>query len=117
MAGLRGVPLLAHYAASKWAVIGWIKSVAIELAPLGITCNCVCPGFVRTSMQDRELVWEGSLRGMSPDAVFADYVRNTPLGRIQEPDDVADAVVYLASPAARFLTGVALPTTGGADLL
>ena len=44
-------------------------------------------------------------------------MRNTPLGRLEEPEDVADAVVYLASPAARFLTGVALPTTGGADLL
>jgi NAD(P)-dependent dehydrogenase (short-subunit alcohol dehydrogenase family) len=117
MAGLRGVPLLAHYAASKWAVIGWIKSVAIELAQLHITCNCVCPGFVRTSMQERELVWEGSLRGMTPEDVRAEYIRNTPLGRLQEAEDVADAVVYLASPAARFLTGVALPTTGGADLL
>jgi NAD(P)-dependent dehydrogenase (short-subunit alcohol dehydrogenase family) len=117
MAGLRGVPLLAHYAASKWAVIGWVKSVAIELAPHAITCNCVCPGYVRTSMQERELVWEGRLRGMSPEAVAADYIRNTPLGRMEEPDDVADAVVYLASPAAQFLTGVALPTTGGADLL
>lgn len=117
MAGLRGVPLLAHYAASKWAVIGWIKSVAIEVASYNITCNCVCPGYVRTSMQERELIWEGQLRGMAPDAVSAEYVRNTPLGRLEEPEDVADAVVYLASPAARFLTGVALPTTGGADLL
>jgi NAD(P)-dependent dehydrogenase (short-subunit alcohol dehydrogenase family) len=117
MAGLRGVPLLAHYAASKWAVIGWVKSVAIEVAPYKITCNCVCPGYVRTSMQERELIWEGGLRGMSPEDVAAEYVRNTPLGRMEEPEDVADAVVYLASPAARFLTGVALPTTGGADLL
>lgn len=117
MAGLRGVPLLAHYAASKWAVIGWVKSVAVEVAPHNITCNCVCPGYVRTSMQERELAWEGRLRGMQPEEVVAEYVRNTPLGRIEEPEDVADAVVYLASPAARFLTGVALPTTGGADLL
>ena len=117
MAGLRGVPLLAHYAASKWAVIGWVKSVALEVAPYGITCNCVCPGYVATSMQERELVWEGSLRGMAPRDVAAEYVRNTPLGRMQQPEDVADAVVYLASPAAKFLTGVALPTTGGADLI
>jgi NAD(P)-dependent dehydrogenase (short-subunit alcohol dehydrogenase family) len=117
MAGLRGVPLLAHYAASKWAVIGWIKSVAIELAPHKITCNCVCPGYVRTGMQERELIWEGKLRGMSPQDVAAEYVRTTPLGRMEEPEDVAEAVVYLVSPAAQFLTGVALPTTGGADLL
>lgn len=117
MAGLRGVPLLAHYAASKWAVIGWVKSVAIEVAPHNITCNCVCPGYVRTGMQERELVWEAELRGMTPRAVAEEYVRNTPLGRLEEPEDVADAVVYLASPAAKFLTGVALPATGGADLL
>lgn len=117
LAGMRGVPLLAHYAASKWAVIGWVKSVALELAPFGITCNCVCPGYVRTAMQEREPVWEAALRGMTPQAVAEEYVRNTPLGRLEEPEDVADAVVYLASPAARFLTGVALPTTGGADLL
>ncbi len=117
LAGLRGVPLLAHYAASKWAVIGWVKSVAIEVAPYNITCNCVCPGYVRTGMQERELVWEGKLRDMAPQEVADEYIRNTPLGRLEEPDDVADAVVYLASPAARFLTGVALPTTGGADLL
>jgi len=117
LAGMRGVPLLAHYAASKWAVIGWVKSVALELAPFGITCNCVCPGYVRSAMQERELVWEATLRGMTPQAVAEEYVRNTPLGRLEEPEDVADAVVYLASPAARFLTGVALPTTGGADLL
>lgn len=117
MAGLRGVPLLAHYAASKWAVIGWVKSVALEVAPYSITCNCVCPGYVATSMQERELVWEGALRGLAPTDVAAEYVRNTPLGRLQQPEDVADAVVYLASPAAKFLTGVALPATGGADLI
>lgn len=117
MAGLRGVPLLAHYAASKWAVIGWVKSVAIEVAPHKIRCNCVCPGYVHTSMQEREVIWEAELRGMAPEDVAAEYVRNTPLGRLEEPSDVADAVVYLASPAAKFLTGVALPTTGGADLL
>lgn len=117
LAGLRGVPLLAHYAASKWAVIGWIKSVALEVAPHNITCNCVCPGYVATGMQRREIVWEAELRGMTPEQVVAEYVRNTPLGRLEQPEDVADAVLYLASPAARFLTGVALPTTGGADLL
>ena len=117
LAGMRGVPLLAHYAASKWAVIGWVKSVALELALFGITCNCVCPGYVRPAMQGREPVWEAALRGMTPQAVAEEYVRNTPLGRLEEPEDVAHAVVYLASPAARFLTGVALPTTGGADLL
>jgi NAD(P)-dependent dehydrogenase (short-subunit alcohol dehydrogenase family) len=116
MAGKRGVGLLAHYAASKWACIGFTKSAAIELGPYGIRVNCVCPGYVATSMQQRELEWEAKLRGMSVDDVRAEYIQQTPLGRMEEPEDVAKAVLYLCSPAAEFLTGVALDVTGGANL-
>ncbi|SMB98187.1 3-hydroxybutyrate dehydrogenase [Thermanaeromonas toyohensis ToBE] len=117
MAGKRGVPLLAHYAASKWAVIGFTKSLALEVAKYGITCNAVCPGYVRTSMQERELVWEARLRGMTVEEVKAEYIRNTPLGRLEEPEDVAKVVLFLASPAADFITGEAIDVTGGADLI
>jgi NAD(P)-dependent dehydrogenase (short-subunit alcohol dehydrogenase family) len=117
MAGTRGVPLLAHYAASKWAVIGFTKSVAIEVAPYNIRVNAVCPGYVRTSMQERELVWEATLRGMTPEAVREEYIRLTPQGRIEEPEDVADVVAFLASEDARFMTGEAVHVTGGAHLL
>ncbi|MBN2983526.1 MULTISPECIES: SDR family NAD(P)-dependent oxidoreductase [Cohnella] len=117
MAGKRGVPLLAHYAASKWAVIGFTKSAAIEFAPFNITVNCVCPGYVKTGMQDRELQWEGELRGMTPDEVREEYIRLTPLGRLEEPEDVAKAVWFLATDHAGFITGEALDVTGGADLL
>jgi NAD(P)-dependent dehydrogenase (short-subunit alcohol dehydrogenase family) len=113
LAGKQGVPLLAHYAASKFAVIGFTQSLAREVAAHGIRVNCVCPGFVRTAMQERELVWEAGLRNMNPDAVRAEYVALTPLGRLEEPEDVADAVVFLASDAARFITGEALNVTGG----
>lgn len=116
MAGLKGVPLLAHYAASKWAVIGFTKSVALEVAPYGIRVNAVCPGYVRTAMQERELSWEAQLRGMSPQAVFDEYVRLTPLGRIEEPDDVAKVVGFLVGAGAGFITGEALTVTGGANL-
>jgi NAD(P)-dependent dehydrogenase (short-subunit alcohol dehydrogenase family) len=64
-------------------------------------------------MQEREIVWEGELRGMSPDAVRAEYVSLTPMRRIEEPEDVADVVVFLASDAARFMTGQAINVTGG----
>ena len=113
LAGKVGAPLLAHYSASKFAVLGWTQALAREMAPHGIRVNAVCPGFVRTSMQEREIVWEGELRGMAPEAVRAEYVALTPLGRIEEPDDVADVVVFLASDAARFMTGQGVNVTGG----
>ncbi|MCD9020959.1 SDR family NAD(P)-dependent oxidoreductase [Cohnella silvisoli] len=117
MAGKRGVPLLAHYAASKWGVIGFTKSAAMELAPHGITVNCVCPGYVKTSMQERELEWEAELRQMTQQEVKDEYIRNTPLGRLCTADDVAKAVGFLVSPEADFITGEALDVTGGADLV
>ncbi|RCW87087.1 SDR family NAD(P)-dependent oxidoreductase [Paracoccus lutimaris] len=108
-----GAPLLAHYSASKFAVVGWTQGLARELAPMGIRVNAVCPGFVRTSMQERELRWEAELRGMTPDEVQQDYIRQTPLGRIETPEDVAGVVVFLCSDAARFMTGQAINVTGG----
>ncbi|MBA3520352.1 MAG: SDR family oxidoreductase, partial [Rhizobiales bacterium] len=113
LAGKVGAPLLAHYSASKFAVLGWTQALAREMAPHGIRVNAVCPGFVRTSMQDRELIWEAELRGMTPEAVFAEYVSQTPLGRIEEPEDVADVVLFLASEASRFMTGQGVNVTGG----
>ena len=114
MAGKTGAPLLAHDAASKFAVVGFSQSLAKEVGGDGIRVNCVCPGYVRTSMQERELVWEAGLRNMTAAAVRAEYVSLTPLGRIEEPEDVADVVVFLASDRARFMTGEAVCVTGGA---
>ena len=116
MAGKRAVPLLAHYAASKWACIGFTLSAAVELGPYGIRVNCVCPGFVETSMQERELDWESELRGVSPAEVAAGYIRLTPLGRMETADDVARTVRWLCSPAAEFVTGAAIDVTGGSHL-
>lgn len=113
LAGKVGAPLLAHYSASKFAVLGWTQGLAREMAPHGIRVNAVCPGFVRTSMQEREIVWEGELRGMTPEAVRAEYVSLTPMGRIEEPEDVADVVLFLTSDASRFMTGQGINVTGG----
>ncbi len=108
-----GAPLLAHYSASKFAVLGWTQALARELAPNGIRVNAVCPGFVKTGMQAREIEWEASLRNVSPQRVVDDYLAQTPLGRLEEPEDVADVVVFLCSNNARFMTGQGINVTGG----
>jgi meso-butanediol dehydrogenase/(S,S)-butanediol dehydrogenase/diacetyl reductase len=113
LAGKIGAPLLAHYSASKFAVVGFTQALAREVAEHGIRVNCVCPGFVRSAMQEREIGWEARLRAMTPEAVRADYVAQTPLGRIEEPEDVADVVLFLASDLSRFLTGEAINASGG----
>jgi NAD(P)-dependent dehydrogenase (short-subunit alcohol dehydrogenase family) len=64
MASLKAAPLLAHYSATKFAVLGFTKACALEFAKYGITVNRVCPGYVETSMRERKLVWEGELRGI-----------------------------------------------------
>lgn len=108
-----GAPYLAHYSASKFAVLGWTQALAREVACHGIRINAVCPGFVKTAMQAREIVWEATLSGKTPDEVRQSWIDQTPLGRLEEPDDVAGVVVFLASDAARFMTGQAINVTGG----
>lgn len=108
-----GAALLAHYSASKFAVVGWTQGLARELAPHGIRVNAVCPGFVATGMQTREVAWEAKLRGITGEQVIADYIAQTPLGRLETPEDVAGVVLFLCSDAARFMTGQAINVTGG----
>ena len=104
MAGKRGgAPFLAHYVASKFAVVGLTQAMAAELAPDAIRVNCVCPGDVATAMQERELRWESELRGVTTEEVRRLYVADTPLGRLETPEDVASAVLFLASPASSSL--------------
>jgi NAD(P)-dependent dehydrogenase (short-subunit alcohol dehydrogenase family) len=113
MAGKKAAALLAHYSASKFAVIGFTQALALEVASDGIRVNSVCPGYVRTSMQEREVAWESALRGITPEEVRQDYLRAIPLGRLEEPEDVARVVVFLLSDRARYMTGQAINVTGG----
>jgi len=114
MAGKRGgVPFLAHYIASKFAVVGLTQAMAAELAGDNIRVNSVCPSYVVTSMQERELRWEAELRGITTEEVKNLYLADTPLGRLATPADVAAAVLFLASPTSSFITGEALAINGG----
>jgi meso-butanediol dehydrogenase / (S,S)-butanediol dehydrogenase / diacetyl reductase len=115
MAGKQGrVPFLSDYVASKFGVVGLTQAMAYELGEHGITVNCVCPGFVETPMQSRELGWEAELRGITTDGVRKMMIDDTPLGRLEQPEDVARAVAFLLSVDARFITGEALAVNGGA---
>jgi len=115
MAGKQGkVPYLSDYVASKFGVVGLTQAMAYELAPHGIRVNSVCPGYVATEMQVRELAWEAELRGVSAEAVRNLWIADTPLGRLEQPEDVAKVVAFLASDEADFVTGEALAVNGGA---
>ena len=108
-----GAPWLAHYSASKFAVMGFTQALAREVAANGIRVNCVCPGFVKTGMQSREVQWEAKLRSLTPQQVIDEYIAQTPLGRLELPEDVAKAVLFLCSDLSGFITGESLNVTGG----
>ena len=117
MAGKLPGVFLAHYTASKFAVVGLTKAMALELAPHRINVNCVCPGYVATSMQERELVWEAKLSGTTPEQVKDGYLRQVPLGRLAQPEDVATIVAFLCSRDTDYMTGQAINVTGGQAMI
>jgi NAD(P)-dependent dehydrogenase (short-subunit alcohol dehydrogenase family) len=116
IAGKRPAMVLSHYAASKFAVLGFSKSLAQEVARHGINVNCVCPGLVQTSMQEREIGWEAKLRGITREEVLQEYHDAIPLGRLESAEDVAKVVLFLASDAADYMTGQALNIAGGMEM-
>ena len=107
-AGLIGLPDRAAYCASKGAVIALTRQVAVQYATQNIRCNCVCPGTVDSPWIGRLL--EGT---DDPAGLREELIARQPLGRLGTPSEVADAVVYLASPSATFITGSALVIDGG----
>ena len=116
-ASKRGRALMAAYNASKFAVIGLTQASALDLAPYRITVNAVCPGSVNT---DRLNYWEqaqAQAQGISLEEfrarIVAETGKNIPLGRMAEPEDVANMVAFLASDEAAFITGQAYNVNGG----
>jgi len=102
VSGLMGNPGQANYSASKAGVIGLTRTVARELAPRNITVNAVAPGFIATEMTAK-----------LGEEILAEVRKQIPLGRLGHPQDVADAVLFLASEAAAFVTGQVLTVDGG----
>jgi NAD(P)-dependent dehydrogenase (short-subunit alcohol dehydrogenase family) len=104
VAGLIGSVGLSAYVASKHGVVGLTKTAALEYAKQGIRVNCVCPGFIHTPMTDA---------GVRDPELLAQIVAREPIGRVGSPEEVAEAVLWLCSDAASFVTGHALTVDGG----
>jgi len=105
VAGLVGFPSIPAYTASKHAIVGLTKAAALEYAQLGIRINAVCPGVIDTEMVER-------FTGHSPE-IEAGLLASEPVGRLGRPEEIADAVVWLCSDRASFVTGQAIAIDGG----
>jgi 3-hydroxybutyrate dehydrogenase len=106
-------PYSGAYVASKHGVIGLMRTLALELAPEGITVNCVCPGPVRTRVNDARVAFDAERLGREID----EYEQGlTPIGGRLEPEDIAPMIVYLAGDEARMITGQAYNVDGGINM-
>jgi SDR family mycofactocin-dependent oxidoreductase len=108
-AGLKGVKGFAHYCASKFGVVGLGKVLAIELAPYGIAANVVCPGSVKTGINQGM----AQKMGVPFEEVVGGWVKDQLFQHLLDPQDIANAVLWLASDEARNVTGITLPVDGG----
>lgn len=98
---------------TRWAMAAWCKTMAVELAPFGVTVNMVLPGYTRTSRLDELATEIAKAKGLKKEEVIEGWIQATPMGRLGEPEEVAAAVAFFASPAASYLTGQALAVDGG----
>jgi acetoin reductase-like protein len=112
-AGKTGAEFLAHYSASKAAIIAFTKAAAKELAPYKINVNCVCPGVIQTDMQRQDLARSARFMGVTEEEMNKRILSIIPLGRFGKPEDVARVVLFLCSEDADYMTGQAINVTGG----
>lgn len=108
-AALRGMPRSPVYGMAKAAILSLMRSMAVMLGPEGIRANAICPGAVETAFSSK---FAASV-GMDEKEIERQLAQRTPLGRIGQPADVADVVVFLASDRSRYMTGTAIPIDGG----
>ncbi len=113
VAGLRGLVNGAAYCAAKHAVVGLVRSAACEMADKGVTINAVCPHFTETDLLRKSVETASARTGKTYDEMLARFVDLLPIKRLISPDEVAAAVMYLCSPQAGAVTGLALPISGG----
>jgi NAD(P)-dependent dehydrogenase (short-subunit alcohol dehydrogenase family) len=104
--------LRSPYAAAKWAVIGFTKSLAIELGPQDVRVNAICPGTVEGDRMNRVIDAETKLRGASFEQVKQEYIAGQSIKRFVDPKEIADLCIFLASPAAKMITGQAIAVDG-----
>ncbi len=116
-AGLFGYPRRSPYVAAKWAIIGFTKTLAMELGPFGIRANAICPGPVSGPRMDRVIAAQAAARGVPEQEIRDGYTRNVSLRSFVEPEDIANAVIYLCSPAGAKVSGQAFPVDGHTESL
>nr|WP_030349600.1 3-hydroxybutyrate dehydrogenase [Streptomyces scopuliridis] len=112
--GLRASPYKSAYVAAKHGLEGLSKTAALEGASHGVTSNCVNPAYVRTPLVEKQIADQAETHGIPRERVVADVLlQDSALKRLLEPDEVAEAVAYLCTPHASFITGTSLALDGG----
>ncbi|HKV44450.1 MAG TPA: SDR family NAD(P)-dependent oxidoreductase [bacterium] len=114
--GLRGYRYRAAYSSSKWAVRGLTRTLALEVGPYGVNVNAICPGVVEGDRMTTIIAEKAHARGWTPDDVFDEYIREMALRRFTKDEDIAHAVVFLASEESRQISGHELIVDGGWDV-